>query len=86
MHAHAHTHIHTRIHTHAYTPMQTIAVLCDRNALEVHRYGHPMKFPDTPKLQLIQALCGRGNHCLDTVIIVAKYIPSEDRINFNLHH
>ena len=46
--------------TEVFVPSQTIAVLCDRNALEVHRYGHPMKFPDTPKLQLIQALCGRG--------------------------
>ena len=44
----------------AYSHTQTIAVLCDRNALEVRRYGHPMRFPKTPKLQLIQGLCGRG--------------------------
>ena len=60
---------------YTHTRLQTIAVLCDRNALEVHRYGHPMKFPDTPKLQLIQALCGRGKHYLDTVLTVVKLPP-----------
>ena len=39
---------------------QTIAVLCDRNAIELRRYGAPSWFPKTPKLVLIQALCGRG--------------------------
>ena len=39
---------------------QTVAVLCDRNAIEIKRYGHPMGFPKTPKMALVQAVCGRG--------------------------
>jgi len=39
---------------------QAISVLCDRNALEIARYGAPKRFPDTPKMVLIQAMCGRG--------------------------
>ena len=37
-----------------------MAILCDRNAIEIKRYGHPMGFPKTPKMALIQAVCGRG--------------------------
>ncbi|CAI8045534.1 Palmitoyltransferase ZDHHC3, partial [Geodia barretti] len=33
---------------------QTVAVLCDRNAIEIKRYGHPMGFPKTPKMALVQ--------------------------------
>ena len=40
--------------------LQVIAVLCDRNAIEIKRYGHPMGFSKTPKMTLIQAVCGRG--------------------------
>jgi len=37
--------------------LQTIVVLCDQNAIQLHRYGIPTWFPKTPKLVLIQALC-----------------------------
>ena len=42
-------------------------MLCDRNALEVHRYGHPMKFPKIPFVVLVTALCGRGKIYLNYV-------------------
>ena len=41
---------------------QVMAVLCDRNAIEIKRYGHPMGFPKTPKMALVQAVCGRGEY------------------------
>lgn len=43
---------------------QTVAVFCDRNALEVRRYGRPTTWPKTPRCVLIQALCGRGSRLL----------------------
>ena len=45
---------------HVYMFCQTIAILCDRNALEIRRYGAPTKFPKTARMMLIQAVCGRG--------------------------
>lgn len=46
-----------------------MAVLCDRNAIEIKRYGHPMGFPKTPKMVLVQAVCGRGQSHLLNIII-----------------
>lgn len=49
--------------------LQVIAVLCDRNAIEIKRYGHPMGFSKTPKMTLIQAVCGRGEWCSHSIEI-----------------
>lgn len=53
---------------------QTMAILCDRNALEMRRYGTPSKFPNTPRLVLIQALCGRGSKLLWPIPCVSPRI------------
>jgi cytochrome bd-type quinol oxidase subunit 2 len=54
---------------------QTVAVLCDRNAIEIKRYGHPMGFPKTPKMALVQAVCGRGPRLLWLLPCVNPRIP-----------
>lgn len=43
---------------------QLIAVLCDRNAIEIHRYGRPTSFPKMPYMLLLQGMCGRGSKLL----------------------
>ncbi|XP_064407374.1 palmitoyltransferase ZDHHC3-like isoform X2 [Halichondria panicea] len=54
---------------------QVIAILCDRNAVEIRRYGHPKRFPTTPRMVLIQGMCGRGSKLLWLVPCVAPRIP-----------
>lgn len=54
---------------------QVMAILCDRNAIEIKRYGHPMGFPKTPKMALIQAVCGRGPRILWLFPCVRSRIP-----------
>ena len=50
--------------------LQTIAVLCNRNAIELRRYGAPTWFPKTPKLVLVTALCGRGGCLFDVLVLI----------------
>jgi len=52
-----------------------IAVVCDRNAIEIRRYGTPSGFPKTPKMVLIQAMCGRGSRLLWILPCVRPRIP-----------
>ena len=49
-------------------------VLCDRNAIELHRYGARTWFPKTPKLVLIQALCGRRKFYMYVVVGVVALV------------
>ena len=64
-------------------------MVCDRNAIEIRRYGTPSGFPKTPKMVLIQAMCGRGEQmgiwwmCTCTCVLATSLIPS---LTYVLHN
>ena len=43
---------------------QLLAIVCNRSAIEVRRYGRPTGPPKTPKMQLFTAVFGRGKTLL----------------------